>query len=348
MNISKYLSNPHPILKEGTILNGRFEIIGDTVNAGGFGRIYKAIDRKSKSKSTQYVAVKEFYVRETYEDGSRFESVVGQYTICERESTIKRLSEKFHTEAKLLCMVGHQAGIHTPEIIRGIFVFEENNTQYYVMSYKEGKTLTEWVLEHGAMEEAEAVRYITQIGKVLYHAHHCGLLHRDISPNNIIIDYRDAILVDFGNAKSYNEEAALAFANQNHMYDFFHFQENLEEEMRSHGHSEEPDNYGYATGQYRIGTPGFSAPPAFNRKQQGDVFSLAATLFFALTGENCMTPFGKPKPIAEILESKGISTTTIAALQRALRTELDACTPNIMSFICDLPNEMTIESLLNY
>ncbi len=92
-----------PLLREGQYLNnGRYEIISNTVNAGGFGRIYRAYDHKSnKDGISNVVAIKEFYVEEFFEDSDRSRSI-GVYTKKEMGQCIKLMRENFRKEADIL------------------------------------------------------------------------------------------------------------------------------------------------------------------------------------------------------------------------------------------------------
>ena len=90
-------------------------------------------------------------------------------------------------KAKFLAEGQRLAQFEHPNIVKVFSLFEENNTAYMVMELLKGKTLLRIIDEHGPLEEAEALAYITQIAEALDVIHSAKLLHRDIKPENIII-----------------------------------------------------------------------------------------------------------------------------------------------------------------
>jgi serine/threonine protein kinase len=106
--------------------------------------------------------------------------------------------DKFLAEGQWLAQFQH------PSIVKVFSLFEENNTAYMVMEFLRGKTLLKVVEEEGPLEEKDAVAYIVQIAVALDVIHGLKLLHRDITPENIIITEEGrAVLVDFGTAREF-------------------------------------------------------------------------------------------------------------------------------------------------
>jgi len=159
----------------------------------------------------------------------------------------EKLRQDFLNEAIRLAKCSHH---HIVEIIE---LFEENFLPCIVMEYIPGEDLATWV-EKRNLEEAEAIFYIRQIGEALDTVHQQGLLHRDVKPKNIIItvDGSSAILIDFGIARDYR-------------------QRNLTTQITfvSEGYSPIEQYY-----------------PQERQAPYTDVYSLAATLYFALTGKS--------------------------------------------------------------
>ena len=312
-----------PPLKKGDRVynkDGRrfYEIISNTVNEGGFGRIYKVYgSRKNKDGSRHVDALKEFCLND---DSNRSRSSMGDYTRIYNSAKIDLMVKKFKMEVELLKELNKQKDRHVPVVHYKEFWDEDR--LFYVMTYIDGPTLTDVVEENGVMTEEAAVGYIVQIGKVLYKAHKWGLMHCDISPNNIMLDGDFAVLVDFGNAKSYDQLlVSLDEAPQN-----------VIEEMEL------------------AGTPGFSPSPIYIGSPQGDVYSLAATLFYLLTGSKVgtlETERACDKLIAKLINRK-ISIETIYAIMNALKLDSSNSTKDAKTFLSQLPYNIVFNSLLNY
>lgn len=315
-------------LSNGTILQGKYQIVSNTVNAGGFGRIYKA---RNNNDGTQ-MAIKEFCLNEEYYE-KRYFSEMTPYTMAQEENMQQKLRSFFDREVKLLSILNGIPGIRIPIIEGG--VFDEYGRSFYAMNFIEGQTITETVDTDGVMSEEEAIRYIVQVGKVLHNAHEVGLIHCDVSPNNIIVTKNGAVLVDFGNAKAYDEEASRKkIQDRNPIVVDTDYLAAMETKDRT-------SVLGFERVSTRIGTMGFIAPDTIFGTVQGDVFSLAATMFFALTGEK---PSWNPDRSQKDLEDKCVGKKTIEALMNAL----NMYTKDIAAFINELPSEEVIRSLLSY
>ena len=158
-----------------TILNGRY-LLGKRIGAGGFGITYLAMDLVLERS----VAIKEFFMNDAMYRTKAYAVTVS--TINEaQEEMYKASRKKFEREAKILAKLKNMAGI-----VQVYDFFLENGTSYIAMEYLEGKTLGDYVKEKGgclSLEEAE--RILFPIMKSLNKIHKEGILHRDISPDNI-------------------------------------------------------------------------------------------------------------------------------------------------------------------
>lgn len=233
-------------LREGTILlDGTYEI-KKVLGQGGFGITYLAFDRFLE----KYVAIKEFFPN----------------TLCGRDSDtdhitlgtesnatlLKNLKDKFIKEAKNIAKLGHR------NIINIYFTFQENNTAYYVMEYIEGCSLSQMVKGRGPLSVGEATDYIKQIGSALEDLHVNHMAHLDVKPANIMVRKKDnrPILIDFGLSKNYDDEG----------------------------------NPTTTTNTLGV-SPGFSPPEQYMMtgksefSPQSDLYSLAATYYYLLTGQ---------------------------------------------------------------
>ena len=95
------------------------------------------------------------------------------------------------------------AKISHPNVVRVIELFQEAGMPCLVMEYVEGKTLNECIQQTGKLSEEEAVRYFRQLAMALHTVHQFGLIHCDIHPGNIMLRLgAEPILIDFGSTKS--------------------------------------------------------------------------------------------------------------------------------------------------
>lgn len=111
--------------------------------------------------------------------------------------------QDFLNEALCLAKCNHSHIVKVEELIL------ETDCWCTVLEYIEGNNLGDWIEEKGALPEAEAIRYIQQIGAAIAHVHQQGFLHRDIKPLNIIICQSEAkaVLIDFGIARDFSQNS---------------------------------------------------------------------------------------------------------------------------------------------
>ena len=107
------------------------------------------------------------------------------------------LVRRFKNESKAISLLIH------PNIVKVYDVSVSENLQYIVMEYVDGMTLREYLNERGGkLTSRETVHFISQILKALDHAHHNGVVHRDIKPQNImLLDNGQLRMMDFGIAR---------------------------------------------------------------------------------------------------------------------------------------------------
>lgn len=186
---------PSHHLQPGTKLNGRY-IVGNAIGEGGFGITYIGRDEKLDMR----VAVKEYYpsgivLRES-------DQHLGVIQSGDNENLFLNGRSKFIDESHILAKFSGTDGIVD---VRDYF--EENNTAYIVMEYLEGKTLRQTVKENGTMLFRESVELLTPVMEALSGIHARGLIHRDISPDNIMLTKSKVKLLDFGSARNISSDS---------------------------------------------------------------------------------------------------------------------------------------------
>lgn len=182
------VANTMPI---GTLLNGKY-LIGRLLGAGGFGNTYLAFDLNLHTK----LAIKEYLPKEVA-SRERNSVMIHVYT-GESQSEFHVGMDKFLDEARVLARLKQH-----PNIVAVSDFFKENNTAYIVMDYLEGITFKEYLkMKGGRLSFEETMSVMTPVMDALREVHQIGLLHRDISPDNIYVTRSKQVKVlDFGAAR---------------------------------------------------------------------------------------------------------------------------------------------------
>ncbi|NLI21801.1 MAG: protein kinase [Clostridiales bacterium] len=240
------------VLPPDTRLAGGRVILGERLGRGGFGITYVGMD----TKTGQRVAVKEFMPRYL----ARREGRALRVDPDKRE-TYDRVLRSFHKEANTI----HLLDSH-PGIVRVLALFDENGTAYYTMEMLKGLDLHKYLKAiNRPLTPAEAYALLEPAMRALSFVHAKGVLHRDISPDNILLcmeparaaqtrpaEIRVVKLIDFGAAHVAVESFTQSFP-----------------EVRKNGYSPLEQNW--------------------DGDKQGpwtDVYAFAATVYMALTGKN--------------------------------------------------------------
>ena len=182
-------------LRKGTRLIGRYTIEG-VLGQGGFGITYLGMDELHKKK----VAIKEFFPQGIVMRNIEYEDTVTVTLVGEKENYDKG-KERFLKEAQTMAMFSKDKGI-----VKALDFFEINNTAYIVMEYLEGVTLKQYLRENKRIAAEDLVELLVPLIEALDEIHSQGLIHRDISPDNIMVLPDGRIkLMDFGAARDYTE-----------------------------------------------------------------------------------------------------------------------------------------------
>ncbi|MBR5640272.1 MAG: protein kinase [Muribaculaceae bacterium] len=180
-------------LPSGTILCGGKYIIDSVIGAGGFGITYAG----HHSDLNKKVAIKEFFlsghnVRNTSNNHVSLQGI--------EVADFNHYRQRFIDEGRTL------AKLHNEAVVKVLDIFDENGTSYMVMSFVEGITLQRMVENNGPMDYEMAVNYIVQVCEALTYIHSKHILHRDVTPDNIIVTpMQKIVLIDFGSARNFVE-----------------------------------------------------------------------------------------------------------------------------------------------
>jgi serine/threonine protein kinase len=186
---------PQRPLPLGTVIGGSY-VIGKRLGAGGFGVSYIGFDLNFERR----VAVKEFYPR-----GYADRDITGTRLIPrqgKRGSYFEEQRELFAHEGKVL------AQFDEPGVVRVLSFCREFNTAYIIMEYLEGQSLSSYMRSVGGyLPAADALALVRPVVSSLAKLHEKGVVHRDISPDNIMMTANGPKLIDFGAALGHGEHA---------------------------------------------------------------------------------------------------------------------------------------------
>jgi eukaryotic-like serine/threonine-protein kinase len=155
----------------GRVIKGRYKLI-DEIGRGSFATVYIVRDTK-----TNRIYAMKAMLNELSDDGE--------------------LLARFQREAHILL------GLHDPHIVRIFEYGDESDLHYILMDYIDGQNLKYHTLTSGPMEPARALDYARQIAEGLDTAYKNGVVHRDIKPQNIVINSQEVVkITDFGLARS--------------------------------------------------------------------------------------------------------------------------------------------------
>lgn len=185
-------TQPHQ-LPVGTMLRGRYQL-GRVLGQGGFGITYIAWDTLMEN----VVAVKEFFPGSTVNRNTAYSPTV-QCNTTNMGAHYEASKERFLREAKALVRFRN-----IPEVVDILDFMEENNTAYIVMEFVRGVDLAKYIQGRGGrLGVEETFRILKPVMEALAAVHKGGIVHRDISPDNIILDpMGGAKLLDFGAVRS--------------------------------------------------------------------------------------------------------------------------------------------------
>ena len=283
-------------LAPNTILHGRY-LLGVPLGQGGFGITYIAWDLEEKKK----VAVKELYPSG---HASRY-STGGTDVIWsgDRESKLLMVDGPavFRKEAAKM-----QKLKDVPQVVQVCEVFTDNNTAYIVMDFVAGITLKDYLMENGPLNWDKTQKLLAPAIEAMIRVHKAGLIHRDISPDNMMIEPSGKIrILDLGAAKDLNTNSGAS--------------------------------------SMIVAKGGFS--PLEQYSQRGgsgtwtDVYALAATICYTLSGKTLPASVDRVNGDGDMWEQpvyKKLPPHVLAALQKALAVSPKDRTQTMEQFLSDL------------
>ena len=185
------IAQPGIALKRNTILHGRY-LIGNVIGQGGFGITYVGWDLTLEMK----VAVKEYFPSGAASRTNSISNQIQWESINQGSEERSEGLERFLKEARRMARLDE-----VPSIVRVRDAFGENGTAYIVMDFVEGVTLKTYLLGHGVLRYEECMKLLSPILDSLAVIHDNGFIHRDISPDNIMLrPDGSARLLDMGAA----------------------------------------------------------------------------------------------------------------------------------------------------
>lgn len=233
-----------------------------------------------------YLLNERYRIKRRIGGGGMANVYLGYDLILEREVAIKVLRMEFVNDPEFVERFDREAQAATslshPNIVSIYDVGEQDDILYIVMEYIDGLTLKEHIVKHGPLSVEKAVNIMEQLTSAIQHAHETGLIHRDIKPQNVLIDrYGTVKVTDFGIAIALS---ATALTQTNSVLGSVHYL------------SPEQARGGKAT-------------------KKSDIYSLGIVFYELITGE---LPFSGQSPVSIALKHLQNETPSVRSINEAI------------------------------
>lgn len=290
--VYQWQANQSFSLQPGSILHGKY-LIGSVLGQGGFGITYIGWDLALSRK----VAVKEYFPASYVSRNCSVSTALQWLPTAPAREAREAGKEAFLREARKMNQVSA-----IPQVVHIQDLFEDNNTAYIVMDYIPGENLAKVVHRTGPMPWEKVRDILLPVADIMQEVHDAGLIHRDLSPDNLMILPDGSIrILDLGAAKEFNLQSAASSVH--------------------------------------VAKGGFS--PMEQYLMQGrsgpwtDVYSLAATIYYALTGvvpPPAVDRMNKDSLRWDLPQLRQVPDNVVQALQKALTVSLKDRTQDMASF----------------
>ena len=288
------------VLPCGTVLNGHY-VVGKVLGQGGFGITYIGFDLSLQRR----VAIKEFYPKGQAMRMSTLGTSLQWASDGVSQTVHTTGMDSFLREAQKMAKVED-----IPEVVGVRECFRENDTAYIIMDYIEGKTLLSVLKEKGPMPWEQARDIFLPAISAMEKVHQAGLVHRDLSPDNLMLTDKGVRILDLGAAKDLSANSGASSA--------------------------------------QVAKGGYS--PLEQYTQRGgsgpwsDVYAMAATIYYTLTGvlpPNAIDRMEQDSIDWELLSQRGVPSGIISALQKAMAVTVKGRTQSMAEFLGQLQSTGT-------
>lgn len=271
-------------IPESLFDHARYRVVG-LVGKGGMGAVFKAEHRLME----RTVALK----------------VINRDLFSKPEAV-----QRFHREVRAAARLSH------PNIVTAYDAEQAGDVHFLAMEFVDGTVLSEIVKQRGPLPVREALEYIRQAAAGLEHAHEMGMVHRDIKPQNLMLDGSGNIkILDFGLANFASESAADAVSGDT---------------SESAGQGEVLQHLTQLGAM--MGTPDYIAPEqardARSADIRSDIYSLGCTLYFLLTGR---PPFAEDSVLEKVRAHLEREPESLRAVRGEVPAELDDVVRRMMA-----------------